>query len=892
MNRFLMSALALAAAQFAALAAQAAAPQAEAAPAAAPTSTAAAAPDAKLAAQPESQSVRVKRLKDGMERKISRGPKGERMAVTPRWQEMWAQHKDVADDPNSEIKDMARFDEPQGAQVHFLQKRLPAGMTAVGPSNYEAALKHAQTMPQRGGDVRRKALKAGVASAALASNWTARGPGNIGGRTRALLIHPTSPNIMWAAGAAGGIWKSTDGGASWTPKADLLVNIAVNSMLLDPRNPNVLYAGTGEGFFNADAVRGAGVLKSTDGGETWTQIASTANNSDFFYVQKLVISKGSSQRLYAATRTGVFRSNDGGGTWTKVLNGAGVNGCMDLAIQTDRALANVFAACGTFAQSTIYRALDTAGTQNWVPVHSPAGAGRTTLALAPSNQNIIYAMAASNVAGNYRDGLLGVYRSTASGAAGSWTTQVDNTSPTRLNRALLSNTVYHFLADCGFGGSNQFLNQGWYDNTLAVDPKDPNIVWAGGIDLFRSNDGGQNWGQASHWWFTAGVDPEYNHADQHTIVFHPQYDGVTNRIMYTGNDGGVHRTMDARAPVSFSPEPVNGASPVCGNTAPGVLSWQSLNNGYEVTQFYHGVAYPDGNTFFGGTQDNGTLRGSIGSTTWSMIRGGDGGYVAVNPANTNMLWAENTNLSIQRSTNGGATYSSVTSGITEPQGNFLFITPFVQDPTNASRMYIGGARVWRASNATAVPAPNPYWTLVSQFLGTRVSALAVSPVNPDQVMVGTQTGLVFRTNVATTANNTTVWASSQPRGGSNYVSWVTADPVNSNIWYATVSTFNSGANVGHVFKSTDAGATWASIDGVGATAVPDVPVHSLVVDPLDTQRIYIGTDIGVFSTTDGGLNWARENSGFANVIVESLEIKGRRLYAFTHGRSMFTVDLP
>ncbi len=843
---------------------------------------------------------RTTALKAQLERKLNRKPKHERDGVVTKWQ-VAGRSADGA----------VAFDQPQSYMTFFLEKRLAEGTTTIAPSDYDAALKQASRMPvystfegkviapanpdaQVGSVVTRAASKAQAKSGALSSDWQALGPGNIGGRTRGLLIHPTTPNTMWAGGVAGGIWKSADGGNSWLPKADLVVNIAVNSLILDPRNPNNLFAGTGEGFFNGDAVRGAGILASTDGGETWSRLAST-NTPDFYYVQKIVMSKGSSQRMYAATRTGVMRTADGGATWTKMIDATTVNGCMDLAMQTDRALAMVFASCGTFAQGTVYRALDTSSAQTWTSVFSVPNMGRTSLALAPSNQNIIYAMATSTETGNFSNGLLGVYRSTTSGSAGSWSARVTNTSTTKLNRLLLSNPVIASLTDCGFG-TDSYSNQGWYDNSLAVDPVDPNIVWAGGIDMFRSNDGGQNWGQASHWWFTRGVDPEYSHADNHGVVFHPQYNGTTNKIMYSHSDGGISMTSDARAPVSFSPNPISGSSPVCGNTAPGVVSWQSKNNGYQITQFWHGALYPDGNTFFGGTQDNGTLRGSVGAPdAWETIRGGDGGYVALNPNNTNMLWVENTGLSLQRSTNGGASYAAFTTGLGEPGGNFLFTAPFAQDPTNPDRMWFGGAFPARTTAATAIPAPATIWTRSGQFFAARISAWGISPLSSDRVYAGTQTGTVFTTSAGTTATAATVWTSSRPRTGSNYVSSVTPDPVASNTVYATVSTFNSATGTGHVFKSTDSGATWANIDGTGATAIPDVPVLSIAVDPANNQRLYVGTDIGVFVSLDGGSNWARENTGFANVIVEKLLIKDtapRYIYAFTHGRSVFRAAMP
>ena len=144
-----------------------------------------------------------------------------------------------------------------------------------------------------------------------------------------------------------------------------------------------------------------------------------------------------------------------------------------------------------------------------------------------------------------------------------------------------------------------------------MDPVNPNVVWSGGIDLFRSDDSGQTWGTASYWWFTPGVDPEYAHADQHAIVFHPQYNGTTNQVMFFGNDGGIFTTSNAKAQVSYSPAPITNASPICGNTSTQRTSFHftALNNGYELTQFYDGVIYPNNTTFFGGTQDNSNTYG-------------------------------------------------------------------------------------------------------------------------------------------------------------------------------------------------------------------------------------------------------------------------------------------
>jgi hypothetical protein len=845
-----------------------------------------------------------------------------------------------------------RFDKPAQAVRHYLEKRLPEGMKELPIERYFTALAQIRDMPQYStalnktvtGKVARSLGKSplsqkaagkdagdsvqpnlvGDQQAGLLGTWDDIGPGNVGGRSRVMLVDPTDPNIMYTAGVAGGIWKSTNAGASWSPLDDFMANIAVTCMAFDPDNSSTIWAGTGEGFFNADGVRGAGVFRSTNAGATWSRLPAT-NNSNFFFIQDLVVSPADSNHIYAATRTGVLRSLDNGTTWTLVLasNAAnGANGAMDLVMRTDatgQATDYIYAAVGTFATSHIFRNTNAGGAGVWTDVYTEPALGRTSLAIAPSNQNVIYAMGActGNAAacGNYIDGLLGVFRSTASGDAGSWTTQVRNTAAAtdKQSTLLLSNPVNGVLAECGFGTS-QFINQGWYHNQLGVDPTDPDKVWALGTDVFRSDNAGVNWGVASYWWFQgngvppANGDPQLVHADNHIITFHPDYNGTTNQTVYIANDGGIYKTDNAKAGnvgyvngITPGPGTVTTSSPICGNeftpggffTVPSPVIWGPLNNGYQVTQFYHGLPYPNGATYFGGTQDNGTNRGTdaSGPNSWERINGGDGGYVAVDPTNTQILYAENTNLSIRKSTNGGGTFVSAINGITESPGNWLFIAPFYMDPTNPNRLYTGGGRIWRTDNAAGV------WVQGSAFFGFRVSHIAVAPTNANFAIAGTQAGHLFRTNAATTATGTTVWTNVRPR--TDFVSWVTYAPSDANIAYATYSTFNNGANVGHVFKSTDGGVTWALADGTqtlnNAASIPDIPALTVTVDPTNPQRVYVGTDLGVFVSLNGGGTWNKEVTGFANVPVEALEqtTSGGKtsIFAFTHGRSAYRVNL-
>ncbi len=789
-----------------------------------------------------------------------------------------------------------RFDEPDRATEFYVNKRTgpivtrgaspTTGARPLSPSAYFPALQQMRAMP-------RYSTATGSVLPSADSNpsipappggalgaWSPLGPSNQGGRTRALLIHPTVPTTMYAGGVAGGVWRTTDGGGNWTPLSDLaMANLAVVSLAFDPTNPNTIYAGTGEGFFNADAIRGAGIFRSTNAGATWSQLPAT-NTSNFFYVNSLVVSPRNSLRMFAATRTGLFRSIDGGNAWTSLVSATAVNGCTQVVMQVSGPSGFVFASCGNFAQGTVYRVPDD-DVSAPSSVLSLASMGRSSIAIAPSNQAVVYVMAAQGTAagGPGLHGLHGIYRSTSNGDLGSFSTQVNGTvGPVTVNHVLLSNPVYAFAA-CVGAGNTAFFNQGWYDNVIAVDPLDENRVWAGGVDLFRSDDGGANWGAAGYWWFGKGVDAQYHHADQHGIVFHPQYNGTSNRIMFSASDGGVERIDDARAPVNTT------VAQICGAPVAGSPTWIDRNNGYTTTQFYDGAAYPNGQTFFGGLQDNGTQRGTTGGATWTTLTGGDGGYVAVdilgdaNAAN-DVLFAEYTRLSIQRSVNGGATFTSATSGITD--NGFAFIAPFTMNQGFKQHLWAGGFFVWRTVNQGGA------WTQASAITAGNgsISAIAAHPLDGNRVLVGMSDGYIHSNTAALTATSATVWPNTRPSTG--YISSLAWDPANVNVAFATVS----GFGVTNLFKSIDGGANWLPSVGSGLTALPQIPALSVVVHPDYPGQVYVGTDLGVFTSVDGGASWYVENTGFANVPVESLEINEvapKQVFAFTHGRGAWRV---
>jgi photosystem II stability/assembly factor-like uncharacterized protein len=789
------------------------------------------------------------------------------------------------------------FDEPDRAALYQRMKRRGPEPTFDTVAAYASARAHVEAMPRHSTPGSRliprsrldgRTVDKYVAARAL-GEWTPVGPGNIGGRTRTLVIHPTQPEIMFAGGVSGGVWKTTDGGLSWTALADRIANIAVNSMAIHPENPDVLYVGTGEGYFREIVrgtwlpLRGGGIFKTEDGGATWTHLPST-QGSDFHWVNDLIFSPRNPDRIYSATRAGVFISEDGGQSWSRSLDPQVNGGCLDLALRTDLSVDWLFASCGTFETATVYRRKMTQNGE-WEAVLSEAPMGRTSLAIAPSEQSVVYALSASlqpGPGGHYEDALHAVYRSTAGGSPGSWRVRVDNTNPEKLNTLLLTNPAGAAWADCGWGEQNSWTPMGWYCNVIAVDPTNPDVVWAAGVDLFRSDDGGQGWGLASYWWGRDDPgDPSWVHADQHAIVFHPDYDGVSVNSMFSASDGGIFRTDNPYAAIGRD------ETAIC-DPSRSEMVFTNLNHGFGITQFYHGAPYPGGNGYLGGTQDNGTILGfdQWGSDGWLRISGGDGGYVAIDPNDTQILYVESQGFGFRKSTDGGFTFESAVEGITEDRWDFLFITPFAMDPNDSSRLWTGGRRLWRTDNAAAI------WTAASADpLGSgQVSALAVQPGSSQTVLIGSTDGYIYRNDSALGADSTTTWQSTRPREG--FVSSLTFDPSFPDTVYATYAGFGGA----HVWRSDDGGASWEPIDGSGVAGVPDIPVHSIVVDPANPDRLYLGTDLGVMTSINGGRSWAVENTGFANAVTEWLALGSDEqgfpmLFAFTHGRGAWKVAL-
>ncbi|HRQ54534.1 MAG TPA: hypothetical protein PL018_09785, partial [Ignavibacteriaceae bacterium] len=711
-----------------------------------------------------------------------------------------------------------KYDKPDEAMQWYYEQRAYPNNSI--PENWrDEAIKHIQ------------ANNVSLTNSPNALNWSQHGPGNIGGRIRSIAVHPTDPNTIYLGAVAGGVWKSINGGTSWASLTDFMGNIAVCALVIDPNNPNTIYAGTGEGFFNLDAIRGAGIFKSTDAGASWTQLSST-NNSNFYYVNDLDYD-ATNQVLYAATRKGLYSSNDGGASFTVKISASGSDvHCLDIEIANTNPR-TIFATLGLFNQSEIWRSTN-AGisfTQNTTFL----GHGRIEMTVSKSNPSVAYASYMS--LSTYGTGKLEY----TSNAGNTWT------AITIPGPSISGATTYT-------GG------QGWYDNILSVDPDNASIVFAGGIDNFKSTNGGSSWTQKTNWY--TGTSYQYVHADQHAMAWAPS----NSNIVYLGNDGGIWKSTNKGE------------------------NWTALNNNLFITQFYYGAVNPTGTVYAGGTQDNGTLR-TTGSSNWNEILGGDGGATEIDFNNPNNIYMEYIRLCIFKSTNAGASFFKAMNGIPLSGPNAYdgtsdrtqFISPFSMDPNNSSTIVAGTYRIWRTTDGAS------NWSAISTDLtgdgsggnGATVSTVIVAKGNSNVIYAGCSNG---RVQVTTDAGSS--WNLRTSGLPNLSVTRIATDPNNPATAYVTFSGYTASSKI---YKTTNYGTNWTNISG----NLPNLPTNCVVVNPANGSNLFVGTDLGVFSTTDGGGSWVQDVSGMANVPVLDIDyrVSDNKLFAATHGRSMYSSTL-
>jgi photosystem II stability/assembly factor-like uncharacterized protein len=687
-------------------------------------------------------------------------------------------------------------------------------------------------------------------------SWTFIGPQPIdtpysapivSGRVTALAIDPGNVNTVYLGAAQGGVWKTTNGGTNWTPLTDTQASTAIGSIVLDPSNSSTIYVGTGEENFSGDSYFGAGILKSTDGGNTWTELCGPfcgPVGQDGYYgggarIGALAVHPTNSQILLAAVallfNDGVYRSTDGGNSWTRVLSGNPAD-----SVLFDPTNGNIaYASLGSsFSGGTEGVFKSTNGGQTWTAANGTGthvlnltNAGRVVLAMAPSNSTTLYAGIANVSTGD----LLGFYKTTDGGT--NWTQ--------------LTSTPNYCGSLCSYG------------NVIAVQPTNSNVVFAGGgftTTLVRSLDGGATWATLQ-----SAQNFGFLHADMHALAFFP--DGNT---LYLGNDGGAYVTTQITA-----------SNP----------SFTALNSTLGITQFYPGLSIHPTNAAIaiGGTQDNGTVLYS-GNLTWNDVECGDGSYTAIDFNTPATMYAACVQFSIYKSTSNGAfgTWNSASTGI-NTNDRVDFIPPLVMDPSNPQTLYFGTNRLYQTTNgASNWTAISPDLTGGGSFFGV-LTTMAVAPNNSNTVYVGTMDNRIQVTTNAgagASATWTNVSAGLPPRVVTN----LAVDQATSTTAYAAFSGFTGfGDNLGHVFKTTTGGSGWTDISG----DLPNTPANFLVTVPDAPNTLFVATDVGVFYTTNGGTNWTSLVNGLPRIAVLGLTLQtsSRTLRAATHGRGAWDINI-
>lgn len=583
-------------------------------------------------------------------------------------------YEESRNDPNRDIinEDVRGRDEWFFYQRAYPFDRIPANGRATAVQQTTIMQEQLQHALQNG-------AKKGGASLLGAKQWQEIGPYNVGGRIRAIAVNPLNTDIIFIGAAAGGVWRSTDGGANWSTTFDKQASLSMGAIAINHSNPQVIYVGTGENTPHPLTMTGEGLFKSTDGGETWQHLALTQVGA----FSKLYVHRQRPNIVYAATtRTngGFYKSVDGGVTWSRTLN----SDAYDLTVSptnSDLLLVST--------NNSVYRSVD-AG-ENFTRV-SGTGSGfdgtngnRTSVAMSASNNNRVYALI-SRTGGSQGNNLADAYSSTDGGLT--W----------KLSKKF---------------GEQFFRTQGNYNNAIEVHPTNPDMVIALGIDAWSTINGGASWENTTNV-YTNYPPFEVAHPDHHVIVFDPK----DPDILHVGSDGGYYRSVD------------------------GGVNWNRIGNKLPITQFYAMDVDQNRNyRAYGGTQDNGTngtVAGTSGfSTTWTDLSGGDGFWVAVDKTNSNLVYTEiYYGQSIYRvNVQTGALSPVNVSALRNDPGDWS--TPLMMSPTDEITLYSARRDLWRTSNRGSS------WQTLDVPGTSLASTMALSPHNGDQMVVGKGSGGVY-----------------------------------------------------------------------------------------------------------------------------------------------------
>jgi len=660
-----------------------------------------------------------------------------------------------------------------------------------------------------------------------ATTWRAMGPHNVPGRMISLAVNPQNDNTLYSGSASGGLWRtySAKTGGNWERIHTGFPTLGVMAIAIDPTDSNKIFIGTGETYgyqrsYGGSVIRttrgsyGIGILKTTDGGATWEKSLDWTFHQERG-IQCIRINPQNPKSLFAATSEGIYKTVDAGNTWRNVLAVFMGEDIVIHSIDTNK----VMVSCGNLESSGtgLYRSFN-AG-EDWTKIDSlPSFTGKALLDAYASDPDVVFASLADSV---HRD----FYAPWDADGIGLWRTEDFGTNWTAVHTRNIPQW------------------QGWFSHWVAVHPVDFNQVVQAGVQIFKSNNGGNT--------LQLIGGPHVHHHDYTLDPFDPN-------VLYIACDGGVYRTDN------FGD------------------SYQNLGYGLQTGQFYNGFSSSssDSNLAIGGFQDNGVNLFSGAIDGWDHVIGGDGCWTAINSINDNIIYGESQRNNISKSTNRGVSFAPATSGLADE--NVAFVAPFVISPSNPSILYSGRGRIYKTTNA----ADNWFPTNNNRPLdGNPALSIAISATNADIVYVGTAP-IYSEAHIFRTTNGGDNWVNITRFLPDRYPMDIAVAPND----YKTVYVVFGGYGSGHVYKSTNAGEYWYDITG----SLPDVPTLAVAIDPLNSDHVYVGNDLGVYASIDGGTTWETFNNGLPEAVIAmdlNISPSNRSLRVATHGNGVYQRSL-